>query len=460
MKIIFKNLNMRFYLLLILVSIEMLMSFSFIGYIHIEPISMTIAYIPVMLAGAMIGLPEAVILGAVFGISSMWKAGAHYVTDIDQLFSPSMSGFPLESILFSVGSRILFGLLIGILYMAAKRMSFKGLWIFIVSFLGRFIHSFLVYSFMGVLFPDSGYSALHALDGIYNVNNYITDIFTSVIVVLLWRWEQSDAWKKFCCKVEKAQRLRLGGSYHTLVLVVSILVTVFLSLAVGVYFINRMLRVLSQNGINLTNAVYSDLIHLQIQFIVGILSLMCLVAVFLMLNRKYSMYMDHEAGMDVVTDVMNRRAFFQACRKVLDKQDPEGDFYGYFIMVDIDYFKEINDSCGHPEGDRILMFVAHHLKEIFGENGFIGRIGGDEFAVFIYMPVSEEKLESDMKLFMEKIRSISVNNHSLSCSAGVVPAASDKSVEDLYRETDRLLYTVKKRGRDNYIIGSSGIIAF
>ena len=64
------------YLLAGLIAVELLMSFSFLGYIHIRPISVTFAYIPVLLAGCLIGPKASVLLGLVFGLASMWKASA------------------------------------------------------------------------------------------------------------------------------------------------------------------------------------------------------------------------------------------------------------------------------------------------------------------------------------------------------------------------------------------------
>lgn len=95
---------MRRYAFWILLSVELLLSFSFFGYFHIEPISVTIAYIPVLLAGALIGPLESVAVGALFGLASMWKASANYVMPADQLFSPFYSGEPLGSFMLSVGS--------------------------------------------------------------------------------------------------------------------------------------------------------------------------------------------------------------------------------------------------------------------------------------------------------------------------------------------------------------------
>ena len=75
------------YLLWILVAIELFMSFSFLGYIHIKPISITFVYIPVLITGCILGAKEAALVGAVFGLSSMWKASAFYVGAGDAIFS-------------------------------------------------------------------------------------------------------------------------------------------------------------------------------------------------------------------------------------------------------------------------------------------------------------------------------------------------------------------------------------
>ena len=66
----------------------------------------------------------------------MWKASASYVMPADKLFSPLLSGHPVESLLLSVGTRVLFGLLVGFLYLASKRTRHKGLWIGVISFSG------------------------------------------------------------------------------------------------------------------------------------------------------------------------------------------------------------------------------------------------------------------------------------------------------------------------------------
>ena len=81
-----KNIENNIYVLLILVAIELFMLFSFLGYIHVEPISLTFVYIPVLMAGCLLGPKEAALVGAVFGLASMWKASAFYVGSGDAVF--------------------------------------------------------------------------------------------------------------------------------------------------------------------------------------------------------------------------------------------------------------------------------------------------------------------------------------------------------------------------------------
>ena len=132
------------YLLWTLVAIELFMSFSFLGYIHIEPISITFVYIPVLVAGCLLGPKEAALVGTVFGLASMWKATAFYIGAGDAIFSPFMSGRPLERFPLRVGSRMVFGFIIGFLYLIAKRTKYPLIGIVLVSTVGRTIHAFCV----------------------------------------------------------------------------------------------------------------------------------------------------------------------------------------------------------------------------------------------------------------------------------------------------------------------------
>ena len=449
--------RIRLYLLAALVSAELLMSFSFLGYFHVEPISITIAYIPVLLAGALMGPAEAALLGAVFGLASMWKASASYVMVFDQLFSPVMSGYPLKSFLLSVGSRALFGLLVGLLYYWARKGRRPGIWLGVISFFGPSIHSALVYSALWAFFPETGYTPMQTLHSLGTSSGVITGAAAACLVCLAWRLVHSHMWNQFLAQVEAARTFRyMEQRGHGLPVVCIVLLAIISSVAVAIYFVSRMERVLEQQGIALTESEYTDLFHLQIQFLIGILSIMGLVTVFLIFNRLYTAYIGRDARTDALTGALNRKAFFQTCGRALRDFCPDGEKQNYFIMVDIDHFKEINDQHGHPEGDRALKEIVLELEATFGRDGFVGRVGGDEFAVFLVVPLSREELERELRRFQERLHGIRWGERAMSCSIGAQPAAPGRTAEDLYRAADDLLYLAKKHGKDQYVIGPAG----
>ena len=449
-----KDKNIRWYLFAALLAVELLMSFSFLGYFHVEPISITIAYIPVLLAGALMGPVESTLLGTAFGLASMWKATASYVMAFDRLFSPFLSGSPWKSLLLSVGSRALFGLLIGLLYLPARnlRRPWLWLWLAVVSFFGRIIHSFLVYTALWLFFPETGYTPASALEDLVSPDGLAVGLISIVLVLAIWLIGHSATWQKFRLRLEAARRFQQRERYHVLSTVGIILVTLCSAVAVAIYFVHRMDTVLEEYGITLSDYVYSDLLHLQIQFLIGILSLTALVILFLLLNRWYTTYMDREAKLDPLTGIMNRGAFFFVCGKALRKYQPAGNVYRYFIMADLDSFKEINDSFGHPEGDYALTETVRLLRDIFGRDCLLGRVGGDELAI-LHAPVTREELEARLRRLQARLHNIRWADHSLSCSIGALPVPPQASVEDLYRDADALLYTAKSYGKDQYIIG-------
>ena len=176
------NLSTHLYILFGLIAVELLMSFSFLGYVHTSTLSITFAFIPVMIAGCILKPTDSTILGIVFGLASMWKASASYVSADDKIFSPFLSGSPLSSLLLSVGSRALFGLIMGILYLLAKRAdSHKIFWIVVVSLFGKNIHSVLVYGVMDILFPELGYGITNVFQEFLSWNNLLTILITSLL---------------------------------------------------------------------------------------------------------------------------------------------------------------------------------------------------------------------------------------------------------------------------------------
>lgn len=433
-----------------LITVELLMSFSFLGYVHVEPISITTAYIPVLLAGALLGPADSAILGLVFGLASMWKASANYVMEADHLFSPLFSGYPLGSVMLSVGSRTLFGLAVGLLYDLAKKLRPSWLWVGLVSFVGKTIHSFMVYGAMALFFPEAGYGPSDAFSGMLEPSNVLSGLLVAAVILLFFGISRSKLWLSFRKRLTIRQGLYTEENYHSLSLISVVVLTLASAFSVTIYFVHRMEEVLNHNGIRLTDDGYTDMLHLQIQFLFGIISLMVLVILFLIVNRLYNSHMAMEGKLDPLTGLRTRKAFFSDCSQALRSLRSQEDTVGYFIMLDVDHFKDINDSYGHPEGDQALKEVSKVIRDSFAEDCIAARMGGDEFAILVCRSLPKAELQH----FLDRIGRIPCGARSLSCSIGALRITEPAlQPEELYLRADRLLYEAKSLGRGRYVIG-------
>lgn len=157
------------------------------------------------------------------------------------------------------------------------------------------------------------------------------------------------------------------------------------------------------------------------------------------------------ATTDVLTGIYNRAAMESAIRRHLSKEDSAGAF----ILLDIDNFKSVNDIFGHPEGDEVLKSVAKNLKDIFRANDIIGRIGGDEFCVFVCGRVTKDVVMNRAKEINQRCRHTYYQENkepvSVSVSIGIALYLNGSTDYDtLYKQADIALYQTKQKGKDSY----------
>lgn len=233
------------YIFSFLVALEFFVSFSFVGYIHVEPISMTFSYIPVLIAGCVLGPKESLITGVVFGLASMWKASAFYVGAEDAIFSPVMSGNPAASIMMSVVARALFGLVTGLLYMAAKRSRFPKTGIVLVSTAGRSIHTFFVYLFMGFFFPEMGYTAADTFQEVSEPDYLLFIVILDCLVLLCCLFVNSRYMREFMAHIRSVDQMNVRRWKMNILLILMIAA----AFSVAVYFTNRIRRVMQITGL-------------------------------------------------------------------------------------------------------------------------------------------------------------------------------------------------------------------
>lgn len=129
-----------------------------------------------------------------------------------------------------------------------------------------------------------------------------------------------------------------------------------------------------------------------------------------------------------------------------------------FAMIDIDHFKSVNDSHGHPVGDRVIQGLARLLKQRLRKTDSIGRYGGEEFAVIFpdsSAEAVEKKLEEIRKTFARLLHQSSDPHIEFSCtfSAGIAELSpGNHNVDKVVQNADKALYIAKEKGRNRIII--------
>ena len=150
------------------------------------------------------------------------------------------------------------------------------------------------------------------------------------------------------------------------------------------------------------------------------------------------------ASTDALTGIANRRQYFeQATRLLATPGDNEQTLIG---MVDLDRFKQINDTHGHSAGDLALVRVAHRLQHAAGTYGVVGRVGGDEFALCLNVPAEQVTVVSDA--LRAACTNIAVTPALVvNASLGLCPVTNGITIDEAMSLADRALYDAKAANR-------------
>ena len=161
-------------------------------------------------------------------------------------------------------------------------------------------------------------------------------------------------------------------------------------------------------------------------------------------QQMLKMELEKLSQIDPLTELLNKRTTESHIRMMLDQKD-KGWERGAVVMIDVDNFKGVNDSLGHATGDRVLVEIARIMRTNFRVMDVTGRIGGDEFMVFLRDIADENAAFRSVQRFQERVRSVLQEMGGVSLSIGVaLYPEHGKTFEDLYLAADKALYEVKK----------------
>lgn len=157
---------------------------------------------------------------------------------------------------------------------------------------------------------------------------------------------------------------------------------------------------------------------------------------------------------DPLTGVYNHTATMAKIREMIINDAANQGISALFI-IDLDHFKEINDTMGHQCGDKALVIAADTIKTSFRNEDILGRVGGDEFMAFVYNIFS---LQIIRKKAYQLVQALQIHYNMedtsvvLSASIGIAILEQGETFEKLYHRADKALYKVKNHGRNDYSI--------
>ena len=162
-----------------------------------------------------------------------------------------------------------------------------------------------------------------------------------------------------------------------------------------------------------------------------------------------------QARTDVLTGLLNRRAFIEEARRRIDRLERDG-LPGTLMYIDLDCLKPLNDRLGHEAGDSALVRTGHILRRIFRPADLVARLGGDEFAVWLDGfddLTAAERAESLRLGFPHEMADLSGDEDvQLSMSIGIAcrQPGSGEELDEVIQRADQAMYDVKRNGRGHW----------
>lgn len=173
-------------------------------------------------------------------------------------------------------------------------------------------------------------------------------------------------------------------------------------------------------------------------------------------EKHHEKELKQKIEIDPILHVYNRNAGVERINKYI-KSHPESRDYALFV-IDIDDFKNINDTYGHLYGDTVIAMVAKILNKVTDKDAIVGRYGGDEFFVFL----KSNRIEENAENIINSVCKINVaDDKTITCSIGVAHGKIFEEVPDykaLFSKADKALYSTKKNGKAHWELYNENIV--
>ena len=447
------RLRVKLYYILVFSAIEIVLAFSWIGFITFPTISISTLHIPVMLAAIFFGRWAGCIVGGVYGFISIWKASNIAFVVGDAVFSPFLSGDPVGSLVTAVGMRMLFGFLTGWVYEELERLQAEWLLLAAVTYLLTRLQALLVFTSLGIFFPQLGLNIFSTK--FFSIEPFFSGGLAVLLVPTLYYWcRKTPVGKRFVHAMTQTETIALHYSNRKPLFVFIGLLSM-VSAALVAHFISRIQLYFEMEQYALPDAFFDVVWGWGIQFVVAMMSVSFLLFVVFMYFYSMTAKANHRSLLDSLTKLYHKEGIALQINHLLNDGDAVG---GAFIMLDVDHFKSVNDRFGHPMGDQVLCKVADVLRSSVRTQDVVGRLGGDEFCLYLRETRQREVVLQVIGRIVEGVHDIVLpDGAALTCSIGVVLYEGQHCFNDFYWSADQALYTSKERGRNTYSFANESV---
>jgi diguanylate cyclase (GGDEF)-like protein len=148
--------------------------------------------------------------------------------------------------------------------------------------------------------------------------------------------------------------------------------------------------------------------------------------------------LNYKADMDGLTNLYRKEAAFEKMNEYV-REGRNAEFY--FVILDLDDFKQINDQYGHQYGDKILRQTSDELQHLFGETSILGRFGGDEFII-----LTKDISSGEVRKLLENLQ------EDVKFCAGITPWKMGEDIMDIFNKADKAMYHVKNDNKNGIFV--------
>mgnify|MGYP001214746533 CR=1 FL=1 len=173
-------------------------------------------------------------------------------------------------------------------------------------------------------------------------------------------------------------------------------------------------------------------------------------------RKQLEFQLNYLATTDALTGANNRRHFLERAEDEVSRVKRYARPLS-FLMLDIDHFKEINDTFGHAVGDDVLRALSSECKKLLRKTDIFGRVGGEEFAAILPETTLEVATQVAERI-RQALAKVEIDGHGYSVlftvSIGIVEQEYHQNLSDIMYSADKALYEAKKTGRNKVVIGN------